>query len=251
MDKIDRMGLYREDGKAYKMHAIATLDEKALRLPSKIHDAVRVRIPPIEFPQPDPPLKRGGQFEPLVQLDGVAAGFTLAPPWVLSGVTAQLTARAKVALVGPNGAGKSTLLGLLHGALQPVAGSRSVSPGVSFGFVAQHHAETLPLQISAAAFLSDKFSVPEFEARSRLGKLGISGSQALTPMGSLSAGQRVRVSLTVGPCISRSPSSAPGPADRYSYLILGFCCLRPRLPAACCLAVLLPCLAFRWWLALV
>ena len=35
-----------------------------------------------------------------------------------------------------------------------------------------------------------------FEARSRLGKFGITGDEALSPLGSLSGGQRVRVSLT-------------------------------------------------------
>jgi ATPase subunit of ABC transporter with duplicated ATPase domains len=111
--KMDRIGLYREDGKAFKTHSLKTLDEDALRLPTKIHDEVRARQRLLEFPPPNPPLSlRRGAHEPVVQLNDVSVGYTQAPPYVLSGVTAQLSARSRVALVGSNGAGKSTLLGV-------------------------------------------------------------------------------------------------------------------------------------------
>jgi ATPase subunit of ABC transporter with duplicated ATPase domains len=158
-DKLDRIGLYREDGKAFKLHALKTLDEDAVRLPTKIHEAAAPRTLHFEFPTPHPPLRRAPD-DVILQLDNAAVGYGPAPPHVLSGVTLQLTARTRAALCGSNGAGKSSLLAVLHGALAPVAGSMTKSAGVRCGWVAQHHAESLPLHASPAAFLSETFSVP-------------------------------------------------------------------------------------------
>lgn len=158
-DKLDRIGLYRDDGKAFKLHALKTLDEDAVRLPTKILEAAAPRPLLFEFPTPDPPLRRAPQ-DVILQLDEAAVGYEPVQPHVLSGVTLQLTARTRAALCGSNGAGKSSLLALLHGALEPVAGSKTTAAGVRCGWVPQHHAEALPLLASPAAFLSETFSVP-------------------------------------------------------------------------------------------
>jgi len=36
LDKISRVGLYREDGKAFKLNSLSKMDEKAMRLPSRV-----------------------------------------------------------------------------------------------------------------------------------------------------------------------------------------------------------------------
>jgi ATPase subunit of ABC transporter with duplicated ATPase domains len=55
-------------------------------------------------------------------------GFSHGPRTVLTGVTATVGPRARLAVVGPNGVGKSTLLGLLAGDFAPETGSVTLSP---------------------------------------------------------------------------------------------------------------------------
>lgn len=115
---------------------------------------------------------------------------------MVSNANAEVTKRARVALVGANGQGKSSLLALLRGLVHADHGHLQTQAGLRIGYVPQHHLEQLPIHVSPTEFLSSKYSVTHFEARSRLGKFGISGSASLQSISSLSGGQRVRVSLT-------------------------------------------------------
>ena len=183
-----RIGLYREDGKAFKMHSLPTMDLESARLPDKIQAAAPGRDANIEFPPPHAALRCSGQ-------DALLALMEASVPGVLGGVRAEVTRRTRAAVVGANGAGKTTCLRLLAGELQPPAGLVRRLSGVSVGFLRQQHAEALPLEVSACDYLAAKFRVVEFEARKRLGKCGLRGGQALQPLGQLSGGQRALVSL--------------------------------------------------------
>jgi len=189
--KIERVGLHRDDGRRYKTNSLAKLDASFVRLPTKVEAARATREDRFAFAASEPPTGATA----LVSLEGVTAGYPDGPT-ILKGVSAQLSAGARVGLVGPNGAGKSTLLKVLAGGLTPTGDVR-VRPGVRTALVAQHHSDALRphASTSAARFLAEKRRCSELDARAVLGRFGIKGASATLPMKSLSGGQKARVSL--------------------------------------------------------
>merc|ERR1719436_464388 len=90
------------------------------------------------------------------------------------------------------------MLKCLLGELQPSSGQVSQISGARTAYVAQDHTKSLAEHEdkTAAQYLMEKFNVPETEARTRLGKFGLTGQYSLVPLSKLSGGQKVRVSLT-------------------------------------------------------
>ena len=72
---------------------------------------------------------------PLLQLNDVSLTFGGNP--VLDGVSLTVQPGDRIALVGRNGSGKSTLMKLMAGQHDPDSGTRSVSQGVSVGYMEQ------------------------------------------------------------------------------------------------------------------
>lgn len=101
---------------------------------------------------------------------------------------------SRIALVGPNGVGKSTLLKLITGDLEPVEGAVTRSPHVKIGRFHQHFMEQLDMDQSPLDFMTEGFKDASIEElRAYLGRFGISGSQQLVKMGTLSGGLKSRV----------------------------------------------------------
>ncbi|KAG8459996.1 hypothetical protein KFE25_011045 [Diacronema lutheri] len=209
--KAERIGLFREDGKAFKLNSLKTLDEKALRLPSRA-EASQLCADPSELPFRFPTPPRGGMRglsdadDALVALDGAAVGYARAAGAAADGgrapvlreLTLALRASARVAIVGDNGQGKSTLLRLLHGELQPCEGSARARPGVRIAYAPQQLADALAphgAQPAARCYDGERFGAGELEARTRLGRFGLRGGTAMLPINALSGGQRVRLAL--------------------------------------------------------
>ena len=128
------------------------------------------------------------------------AGYTV-PGWkepLYSDLRFSVHSQSRIALVGPNGCGKSTLLGLLNGRLEPTSGEVSRDRRLVVGRYDQHFDDLLPVgddqpKTSGAAFLCQRFGVAEQEARKLLGQSGLEGNAHLTPIRSLSGGQKSRV----------------------------------------------------------
>ena len=102
----------------------------------------------------------------------------------------------RLAIVGPNGAGKSTLVDLLLGRLPPESGTAWLGPGVIVGEIEQRRG-----RFAGDASLLDGFTaatglLPE-EARTLLAKFGLKAGHVERPSGSLSPGERTRVSLAL------------------------------------------------------
>jgi ATP-binding cassette, subfamily F, member 3 len=117
---------------------------------------------------------------------------------ILDDVDARLEATDRILLRGANGSGKSTLIQLLLGELQPTSGSISQMGGVRGN--ALYFPQTSLMELStrhgmesAISYLNH--SLTETKARQHLGTLGLTGDLALRPIGTLSAGQRVRLWL--------------------------------------------------------
>ena len=103
----------------------------------------------------------------------------------------QLTVRGqeKIGIIGPNGVGKSTLLANLH---QLLSGKREIS----LGFMPQDYQETLQLDLSPVAFLSQTGHKEELQKiQSHLASLNFSYPEMHHQIHSLSGGQQGKLLL--------------------------------------------------------
>jgi len=133
---------------------------------------------------------------PLLQLDGVSAGYTQTP--VIRGVNLSLSPGDRIGLLGPNGAGKSTLIKLLAGQLAPFDGEYLPAQDLNIGYFAQHQIEQLHPQHSPLEHLQ-QLDPPAREQtlRDYLGGFGFIGDQALAPTGPFSGGEKSRLALAL------------------------------------------------------
>ncbi|CAO2203916.1 unnamed protein product [Urochloa humidicola] len=164
-------------------------DQKSVTVPQRWHDYCVM----FHFPEPTE-LAR-----PLLQL--VEAGFSY-PDFKMSGVDVDIDMGTRVAIVGPNGAGNSTLLKLLAGDLAPTEGQVRRSQKLRIGKYAQHFVDALEeMKENAVEYLlrkhPDQEGMSKAEAvRAKLGKFGLPKENHLTPINSLSGGQKARVVFT-------------------------------------------------------
>jgi ATP-binding cassette subfamily F protein uup len=115
---------------------------------------------------------------------------------LLTGVNFYLNPGDKTGIIGINGTGKSTLLKILAGALEPDTGQVSRDPNVQVSYLSQNPVMQDDATVLEQVFLSypsDFRALNEYEARTMLGKLGISDVEQ--KIGALSGGQRKRVAL--------------------------------------------------------
>jgi ATPase subunit of ABC transporter with duplicated ATPase domains len=102
----------------------------------------------------------------------------------------------RVAVIGRNGAGKSSLLRCLSGVQEPSDGTVELGYQVELGYFAQEH-EQIDLDACALDNLDDTVLVKDSDRRSLLGSFGLTGSTASQRAGSLSGGERARLSLAM------------------------------------------------------
>ena len=140
-----------------------------------------------DFPSPAPLLP------PLITLDQVAVGYQAGQP-VLRDLSLRLDQEDRVALLGANGNGKSTLAKLLCARLSAQSGHIIRSPGLGFGYFAQHQSDELdpagtPLSHMSAA-LPD---APETKIRAQLGRFAFGQDKTGTEIRHLSGGEKARL----------------------------------------------------------
>jgi ATPase subunit of ABC transporter with duplicated ATPase domains len=112
------------------------------------------------------------------------------PSSVLDSVSLTLEWGEHIALQGDNGSGKSTLIKLLLGELQPQRGEVLWSKGIKLGYLPQLW------QVPKARTPAELFTEDEAQqARILLGALHVKGDSFYLPLGSLSEGQKRKVSL--------------------------------------------------------
>ncbi len=141
------------------------------------------------FPKPDK------MPDPLITLVRADCGYEEEKP-ILCGVTLEVRIGQRIGLLGQNGNGKSTLikslvrdLGLLNGEMQP-------GNGLSVGYFAQHQVDNLRPDDLAIDHLR-RMAPDQTEQRLRdfLGRFGFSGDKAKQEIGSMSGGEKARLSL--------------------------------------------------------
>ncbi len=102
----------------------------------------------------------------------------------------------KIGIIGKNGAGKTTLLRMIAGELPHDAGTIRLGSGVSLGYYAQHHADTLHPELTV--YDEVRLANPDAsigQVRSVLGAFLFSGDDVDKPISVLSGGERARVAL--------------------------------------------------------
>ena len=106
-----------------------------------------------------------------------------------------VTRGERLAIVGPNGAGKSTLLQALTGSFKPDTGTVTWGRNVKTALYAQDAGVFSPNQRVIDA-LWDAFPLcVEFDLRSMLACLGLTGEDVYKQVGMLSGGERARLKL--------------------------------------------------------
>jgi len=101
-----------------------------------------------------------------------------------------------VALIGPNGIGKSTLLKALVGDLEPHEGTFRWGTNIKLGYYDQEHKALNPANTVLEELWSAYPGLEEVRIRTVLGNFLFSGDDVLKRIGSLSGGEKARVSLS-------------------------------------------------------
>merc|ERR1719499_703490 len=118
--------------------------------------------------------------------------------YLFKDVNLKLEQGQKIGFLGANGAGKSTLVRLIMKQLQPVGGKCYVPNAVHVGFFAQHHVETLNMNMTPVEYLKVCFPEAELQSRySKLGGFGIGHELATKKIGLLSGGEKSRVAFSI------------------------------------------------------
>ncbi|RFP87542.1 ABC transporter ATP-binding protein [Rhodobacteraceae bacterium 63075] len=131
---------------------------------------------------------------PILRLEGASVGYDGAP--VLSQLDLRIDQDDRIALLGRNGEGKSTLSKLLSGKLDAISGKITKASKLRVGYFAQHQVDELHIDETPLDHIR-RLRPGETPAklRARLGGFGIGAEQADTLVGSLSGGQKARLSL--------------------------------------------------------
>jgi ATP-binding cassette subfamily F protein 3 len=113
---------------------------------------------------------------------------------ILSDLDLQVRQGARLALIGPNGAGKTTLLRTIAGLLPPLAGRVRLGANVRIGYMQQEQGDLDP-RLDAFTTIRNYAPLSETDARAFLHQFLFGGDDVFVPVGSLSYGERARLSL--------------------------------------------------------
>jgi ATPase subunit of ABC transporter with duplicated ATPase domains len=159
---------------------VARLADAAVTGPKKERH-LRVRLP-------TPP--HAGKV--VLEVDGLEKGYG-GPP-VFSDVTFDLGRGERLMVMGLNGAGKTSLLRILAGATTQDEGEVRFGLQVSAGYYAQEHENIRP-GVDLLSHVQEQADIPLVELRSLLGMFGLPGEMAFQDAGTLSGGEKTKLSL--------------------------------------------------------
>ncbi|MFT4199376.1 ABC-F family ATP-binding cassette domain-containing protein [Gordonia sp. (in: high G+C Gram-positive bacteria)] len=174
--------------KATKATAAQNMLKRADRMLDALdEERVADRTATIRFPEPaacgKTPLMASGLSKSYGSLE------------IFSGVDLAIDKGSRVVVLGLNGAGKTTLLKLLAGVEKPDAGQLEPGHGLKIGYFAQEH-DTL--DDAATVWENIRHAAPdagEQDLRGLLGAFMFTGPQLEQPAGTLSGGEKTRLTL--------------------------------------------------------
>lgn len=163
--------------------------QSRIKLLEKMPEVTRLADDPsVKFDFPEP----SELASPLVNLENVSAGY--GDKVILKRLNLSIDNGDRIALLGANGNGKSTFAKLLSGRLQPLGGEMRRTPKLKVGYFAQHQAEELPLEKTAAEYMATLMpEADETKVRAHLARFGLEKEKALTRISLLSGGEKARL----------------------------------------------------------
>ncbi len=122
-------------------------------------------------------------------------GYGMNEKRLFSGVNFDIKRGERICIVGPNGVGKTTLLKVIRGELSPSGGRLKVGYNVEFGYYDQEQS-LLNDANTVLEELHDAYRLyTDTELRSILGRFLFQGEDVFLKVGSLSGGEKARLSL--------------------------------------------------------
>ncbi len=159
------------------------------------------RMERFEAPPPDAPIRlasvTAGRTEHVVlRTQDLAAGYLEngQPHRLLTVPDIQLERGTRVAILGDNGAGKTTFLNTILGEQRPLEGSAYLAAAVEVGYYRQEH-DSIPEDITVFEALLEARNIPLPEVRPYLARFLFRNDEVFQEVGTLSGGQRSRLSL--------------------------------------------------------
>ncbi len=137
---------------------------------------------------PDPP--HSGRL--VLEVEGLAKSYG-GPP-VFTDVGFALERGERILVLGLNGTGKTSLLRILAGQSAADAGEARFGIGVSVGYYAQEH-EGIAADRSVLDHMREMATIEDERLRSLIGMFGLTGDKAFQEAGTLSGGEKTRLSL--------------------------------------------------------
>jgi ATPase subunit of ABC transporter with duplicated ATPase domains len=137
---------------------------------------------------PDPP--HSGRV--VIEVERLAKGYG-GPP-VFTDVDFALERGERLLVMGLNGAGKTSLLRILAGQSEPNDGEVRFGINVSAGYYAQEH-EGIERGRNVLDHMRAMATVEDERLRSLIGMFGLTGDKAFQDAGTLSGGEKTRLSL--------------------------------------------------------
>jgi ATPase subunit of ABC transporter with duplicated ATPase domains len=165
------------------------LDRQVAKMQGRRTEVIK-RERKVTFRLPDP--VRSGAVLLVVRELAIAYGSHK----VLSKLDLAVDRGDRVVVIGRNGAGKSSLLRCLAGVQRPTAGLVEHGYRVTVGYFAQEHEQIDPTR-TVLENIDDSVLVKETDRRKLLGSFGLTGATATQDPGSLSGGERARLSLAM------------------------------------------------------
>ena len=161
---------------------------KALARMEPIVSVTEKQAMEFSFPKPD------ALAPPLLTIEDVTVGYGAIP--VFKNLNLQINTEDRIALLGTNGNGKSTLVKLIAGFLEPTDGKVQQLHRLNIGYFSQNQADAFDgNETPYKAMMHCMENSQETTIRAHLGRFGLGGNQADTPIGMLSGGEKSRLLL--------------------------------------------------------
>lgn len=175
---------------AKRARVAQSLDKRVERLADKVgevSESSRIKVV-AKMTEPPPSGKD------VLSVGGLCKGFGQRA--IFEDVSFEVSRSERLLVVGLNGAGKTTLLRLVTGELASDLGQVKFGRDVSVGYYAQEH-ENLNLRETPIDQMNRAFGGTITESRSLLASFGLAGDVIFQPTGTLSGGEKTKLSLSL------------------------------------------------------